>query len=152
MNVVITNEIKDDVFSSVVTIESFGDISHTAEEELAMLDNFSSKVVYRNLTFTGKFKVVEGLPVLSEDEDAEELSIRLTNQEIPIDANFNATYKTSLKNTLDSEVGTILNTKILVCEAKCILFASVIKAELKRIMEDLRTKAIGFEGTTEEIV
>lgn len=153
MNVVVTNDIKNEEFSTIVSIESFGDTTLTSDEELALIDNYASKIIYKNLNFSRKFKVAEGLPIISEDEDAVEVAIRLNNLEIPIDANFKATYSTSLKKTLDAEVDeTVLTTKELVCEAKCILFADVIKEELKRIKADLTSKAVGFEGETEETI
>lgn len=201
MNVAVTNEINNGVFSTAVKITSFGGETLTAQEELNILDNYSSKVRYKDLDFSGYFKVVEGHPVLVEwkepekvedntgntgdkgetgdteqiegadetekentetgintqsagtpVENLQKLEILASNISIPVNPNFLAAYKTSLHNVLDEEIGEILKTPELVCQAKCILFASVVKTELKRIVTEARKKANSFEGTTVELI
>ena len=152
MNLLTTNDIDNNVFITTITVKEMGSADLTTEQESAICKDFPSKVIFKNLDFKGKFSVVDDAPVLTNGESDEEISLSLTNQEILVDENFTATYRIDMKKVSDSEVGTILNTKELVCQAKCILFASVIKAELKRILDDIRAKATAFTGETEEII
>jgi len=152
MNLLITNDIEDNVFSTVISVKEMGSSELTSEQEISICKDFPSKVVFKNLDFKGKFSVVDDTPVLTNGENDEEITLTLTNQEIPIDENFVATYKTDMKKVSDAEIGTILNTKELVCQARCILFTSVIKTELKRILDDIRAKATSFTGETEEMI
>lgn len=152
MNLLVTNDIENNEFKTTLSVKEMGSSELTEEQEIAICKDFPTKVIFKNLDFKGRFSVVDNAPVLSNGEDDEEISIALTNQEILVDENFVATYKTDMKKVSDSEVGTILNTKELICQARCILFASVIKSELKRILDDIRKKATAFTGETEEII
>lgn len=152
MNLLITNDIEDNVFSTVISVKEMGSSELTSEQEISICKDFPSKVIFKNLEFKGKFSVVDDTPVLTNGENDEEVALTLTNQEIPIDENFIATYKTDMKKVSDAEIGAILNTKELICQARCILFASVIKTELKRILDDIRAKATSFTGETEEMI
>ncbi|MBQ4523350.1 MAG: hypothetical protein IJA10_10440 [Lachnospiraceae bacterium] len=152
MNLLITNDIDDNVFSTTISVKEMGSSELTNEQEIAICKDFPRKVIFKNLDFTGKFSVVDNAPVLTNGNDDEEVTLTLTNQEISVDENFVATYRTDMKKVADSELGAILNTKELVCQARCLLFTSVVKAELKRILDDIREKATSFTGETEEMI
>lgn len=152
MNLLITNDIDKNVFSTNISIKEMGTASLTAEEESAILADFPTKVLFKNLVFVGKFDADNGLPVLTTDDTGEEVKLELTNQEIPLDENFTTIYRVDMNKIPGSELGTVLNTRELLAQAKCVLFTSVIKAEIKRIMEDIRSKATAFTGETEEII
>lgn len=152
MNLLIANDIENNVFTTTISVKEMGSSALTAEQESAICKDFPTKVIFKNLDFKGKFSVIDGAPKLTDGESDEEVSLTLTNQEILVDENFIATYHVDMKKITDSDVGTILNTKELVCQARCILFVSVIKNELKRILDDIRAKASTFTGETEEII
>ena len=152
MNLLITNDIEDNVFSTSISVKEMGSSELTSEQEIAICKDFPSKVIFKNLDFTGKFSIVDNTPVLTNGDDDEEVALTLTNQEISVNENFVATYRTDMKKVSDGELGTILNTKELLCQARCLLFTSVVKTELKRILDDIREKATSFSGETEEMI
>lgn len=60
MNILTTHDITNGVFSTVITISSFGSEMLSKEEELNLLNNYSCKLRYKDLDFTGDFKIVDG--------------------------------------------------------------------------------------------
>ena len=152
MNVTTTNDITNGVFSTVITVSSFGADTLSSDEELNLLNNYSCKIRYKDLDFSGKFKVVDGELTLTEDEDAALIELAVSDLAIPVNKSFKAEYKIALNKIQDDEVAGDLTSKEMVCEAKCKLFASVVKEELKRIVEEIRSKSTSFEGTTEEMI
>lgn len=152
MNILTTNDIENNVFTTTISVKEMGSSDLTSEQEIAICKDFPSKIIFKNLEFKGKFSVSDNVPMLTNGDSDEEVSLTLTNQEILVDENFTATYRVDMNKVADSEIGTILNTKELVCQAKCILFANVIKTELKKILDDIRAKATAFTGETEEII
>lgn len=152
MNITTTNDITNGTFSTVITVTSFGADTLSAEEELNLLNNYSCKLRYKELNFSKKFKVVDGELTVTEDEDGVLVEISVSDIAIPINKNFKAEYKIALNKIQDDEIGDVLTSKEMVCEAKCKLFASVVKEELKRIVEEIRNKSTSFEGTIEEMI
>jgi len=152
MNITTTNEITNGVFSTVITVASFGADTLSSEEELNLLNNYSCKLRYKDLDFSGKFKVVDGELTITEDEDGALVELAVSDIAIPVNKNFKAEYKIALNKIQDNEIGEVFTTKEMVCEAKCKLFASVVKEGLRVILEDIRSKSTSFEGTTEEMI
>ena len=152
MNIITTNEIENGVFSTVIKVASFGADTLSSEEELNILNNYSCKLRYKDLDFCGRFKIVDGELTMTNDEDGVEVEIAVSDLAIPINKNFKAEYKIALNKIQDSEVGDILTSKEMVCEAKCILFANVVKEGLKNILDEIRNKSTSFEGSTEEMI
>ena len=50
-----TNEINNGVFSTALTVAGFGSDKFSEEEELNLLENFSCKLRYKDLTFVKRF-------------------------------------------------------------------------------------------------
>lgn len=152
MNITTTNEITNGVFSTVIAVTGFGADTLSGEEELNLLNNYSCKLRYKDLDFIGKFKIVDGELTMTDDEDSVEVELAVSDMAIPINKNFKAEYKIALNKIQDSEIGDILTSKEMICEAKCILFANVVKEGLRKILEEVRSKSTSFEGTTEDMI
>lgn len=150
-----TNEITNGVFSTVITVERFGSEEFSSDEELNILNNYSCRLRYKDLDFSRKFNVVDNkLNMLPEetDESGEYVKLIVTDMLIPMNENFKAEYKIGLKQIKDEEIGDILSTKEMICEARCMTFADVVKEGLKAILNDVRAKSTGFEGSVEEMI
>jgi len=152
MNLATKKDIENNVFTVEVYCKELGTADLTDEQERELLNDFPSKIFYKDLTFKGKFNVTNGVPVFTEEENGEEVSLTLTNQEIILDENFSAVYRVDMNKVQDSDIGEILNSKELVCWAKCNLFAKVIEDEAARILANIRSKANTFSGETEKII
>jgi hypothetical protein len=152
MNIKTTNEITNGVYTTTITAVDFGYDMLSSEEELNILNNYSCKLKYKDLDFVGKFKVIDGEVMMTEDEDGSDIEIAVSDMIIPINKDFKAEYKVAVNKIKDEEVNDILASKEMICEAKCILFTTVVKNALASILEEVRNKATNFEGTTEEMI
>ena len=147
----VKHDIENNVFISEITVDSFGTSNLSVCEEKEMLQDFPSHITYRTLDFARNVKMTGSIPEVTEDEVGSGVVLvklpALSNQEILIDQNFKATYKCDLcripQSAVDEEV---LTTKELVAQAYCVVFDAVICDEVKRIMDEIRTKAPAFSG------
>lgn len=152
MDLKITHDIENNVFSTVITVDGFGTEQLSEDEEKELLEDFPSKIAYKNLYFTKYIKMNGSVPEVIDENEGDGSGIivsipPLSNREIVIDKDFNANYKIDINkmpNTaLDSEV---LKTKELVAQAYCAIYDAVIVDAVKSIMDNIRTKAPSFSG------
>lgn len=160
MDLKVTNNIDNNIFSTSITVDAFGSEQLSEDEEKELLVNFPVKLAYRNLKFTKNIKMEGSVPVITEDEPDEEdeetgkniVTVTLpalSNKEIPIDENFNAYYKVDYTRIPPSAVdNNVLTTKELVSHAYCLIFAQVVCDAVRDIMAEVRKKAPAFEGET----
>lgn len=154
MDLKVTNNIDNNIFSTNVTVDAFGTEQLSELEEKNLLENFPVKLAYRNLTFSKRVKIVGSVPEIGADDENGENVITVTipalsNKEIPIDGNFNAYYKVDYtKIPLSAVDKKVLTNREMVAQAYCLVFSNVICNEVKRIMGEIRVKAPAFEGET----
>lgn len=152
----IKNDIESNIFSTLITVDSFGTEQLSEDEEQELLRDFPSRLAYRNLVFEKKIKMDGSVPIIAEDTDDGENVVTvklpaLSNKEILIDNNFEALYKIDINKIAPSAIDkTVLTSKELVAQAYCTIFSSVICGALQNIMDALRAKAPAF--TSEVIV
>ena len=147
----ILNDIENNVFSTVITVDSFGTEQLSEDEEKEMIKDFPTKVAYRNLTFRKHIKMNGSVPEVTNDEVGDsvvDITLpTLSNKEILLDENFEAVYRIDLSKIPNSFVDdNVLTKKELVAQAFCLIFDEVIRAEVSRIMTDIRSKAPAFSG------
>lgn len=152
----VENNIENNIFITSITVDSYGTEQMSALEEKELLENFPSDISYRNLIFKKNIKMNGAVPQVT-DEVVDGVTVievtlpALSNKEIPIGDNFNATYKIDTAKIPKSAVdGSVLTSVELVAQAYCLIFKTVICEEIEAIMDALRTKAPNFEG--EEII
>lgn len=151
----VENNIDNNVFTTVITIDSYGTEQMSSDEERELLENFPSKLVYRELTFEKNIKIQGSVPIITEDEadDTDIVTVTLpalTNKEIAIDEEFKAEYKIDLGKIPKSNVNAVLTTVELIAQAYCLIYKEVICEAVQKTLDILREKAPSFEG--EEIV
>ena len=154
MNLLVKNDIEDNVFSTTVTVDSYGDATYTSDEEKELLSNFPVSIAYRNMNFTKNVKINGTVPEITSDPvdgtTVVELTLpALTNREIAIGDDFNAEYKISTEKIPASATdANVLTTKELVAQARCLVFHTVVKETVAEKMTEIRAKAPSFEGET----
>ncbi len=149
----ITNDIENNVFSTMINIDSFGTEQLSEDEEKEMLKDFPTKVAFRNLTFKKNVKMNGSVPEVTDDEVGEGVVAvtlpALSNKEVLLDENFEVSYRVDVNKISNTAVDEkVLTTKELVAQAYCVVFDDVIRAEVERIMTELRGKAPAFSGET----
>lgn len=157
MQLKITHDIENNIFTTVLTVDSFGTEQLSEDDEKELLNDFPTKIAYRNLTFTknvtmsGSVPVVTDTAITSENEDTiVAVTIPpISNKEVQIDENFNAVYKIDVNKIPNSAVdANVLTTKELVAQAYCVVFDAVVEGAVGTAMTAIRAKAPAFAGET----
>lgn len=71
MDLQIKHDIENNIFSTVITIAGLGTEVFSEEEENEMLQNFPSKIVYKNLDFSGNIIMNGTVPEVTEEKPSE---------------------------------------------------------------------------------
>ncbi len=159
MDLKVTKNIDNNIFSTNVTVDAYGTEQLSEDEEKELLLNFPVKLAYRNLTFSRNIKMEGSVPVITETEPDVTDGVSngvvkitlppLSNKEIQIGDDFNAYYKVDYtkipSGLLDEEV---ITNKEIMAQAYCEIFADVVCKAVQEIMTEVRKKAPAFEGET----
>ncbi len=150
MKILPQRSIENDVYSVVIKPLEWGTATVSAEEELEMLKDTPQVLKYSDIDFTEKFKVVDGLPVVSSDEGAVTVKLDLNNKKIPLDENFEVSLSADANKVLASEIDdAVLTDKYLVAQAKVIAYETKVLAQIKKLLDEARAHVNDFEDTTE---
>lgn len=150
----IKNDIENNIFSTSITVDSFGTEQLSEDEEQELLRDFPTKLSYRNLVFSKKVKLEGTVPVVvaddTEGEDVVTVKLpALSNKEILIDGDFEALYKIDINKIVPIAVDDkVLTSKELVAQAYCTVFSAVVCEAVRDIMNVLRAKAPSFTSET----
>lgn len=151
MKILPIRSIENDIYTTVIRPSEFGTASVTAERELAMLEDTPQILRYADIEFKAKFIVSDGLPVISTDAGAVEITLDLNNKEFVLDDKFEVSLSIDAKKILDSELdNTVFKDKHTLAQAKAILFETKIISRVKELLEIARSHVNGFEETIEQ--
>lgn len=152
MKILPERSILDNKYKTVIRPSEMGDSIRTAQQEIDMLADTPQILRYSDIEFKGSFIVSNGNPIMSEDENAVEVSIdNINNKEFVINEGLEISLEIDATKVPDSLLDdTVLTTKILYAQAQIILFESKIKNRIKELLEIARSNLNDFEVTTEE--
>lgn len=159
MDLKVTKNIDNNIFSVNVTVDAYGTNQLSEAEEKDMILNFPVKLAYRNLMFSRNIKMQGTVPIITDTEPEVTEGVSngvvnvtlppLSNKEIQIGDDFNAYYKIDYtkipSGLLDDKV---ITTKEIMAQAYCEIFADVVCEAVQDIMTEVRKKAPSFEGET----
>ncbi|WP_291567032.1 MULTISPECIES: hypothetical protein [unclassified Clostridium] len=145
MQLKIERDVKNNRFETIISFENYGGTDITAEDEKELLENYPCMISYKDLTFSGKFNIKDKEVVLDESDNGETVTLTVMDKVFPLTENFQAKYEINIKDILDSELQTKLNTKELICQAKILLFEEKIVEKIKELIVDLKAKDNNFE-------
>lgn len=138
---------------STFLVPIWGTSTMTEADELEMAKDFPQVLRYADIEFKGKFIVTNGNPIMSDAEDAVEVTLDLNDQKIPIDENLNISleldYNKVSKELLDKNH---LTTQELYTQAQIILFETKIKTKIHELLEIARSNVNDFLATSEEVL
>ena len=150
MKILPLRSIENDVYSTFIKPLEWGTATVTSEEEIEMIKDTPQTLKYSDIDFTEKFKVVDGLPVVSSDEDAVEVKLELNNKKVALSEDFEVSLSVDANKISETEIDdVILTDKYLVAQAKVITFETKILAQLKNLLDEARAHINNFEDTTE---
>ncbi len=150
MKILPQRSIENDVYTTLLKPLTFGTATVTAEDELAMLADTPQTLRYADIEFKEKFKIVDGLPVVSTEDDAVEVSLDLTNKEFLLDENFEVSLSVDANKVAPAEIdGTVFTDKYLVAQAKIITYETKVLERIKTLLDEARAHVNTFEDTVE---
>lgn len=153
MNFETKHEVHSNVFSTKVYFTEFGtNDGMTAKQEESLFEDFGyPEINLGHLTFEGFFNIDGDKRVVSvEDTDhGDKVSFIMNTSHLTIGPDFVASYTCSAEDVPESQVGTALNTKKLVAEAKCLLFDEVVKKAITEKVKTVKDEKTRFE--TQEV-
>jgi len=139
----------DNVRKMKVFVKSIGSSSLTEIEEQAILDNYKPTLTYKDLVFSGKYKVDVDGNVIADPTTGELVTLSLINKVIEINKDFVAEFTIATKDVKASELGVIFALADKLAEAKCILFRDVVTKAVQDIVTAIKTKEDDFEKENE---
>ena len=148
MKLTVTPTIVDNRYSVAIKYKEYGSTTLTPEIEKKVIDDYSPKFRLSDITFTGKYDVVDG-KVVKNETDGEDVSITISNRELKIDELLEIGYTVHIKEISDSEVKTKLKDKDTVAQAKCQLFIDKIADKINAVLTALGKKVNDFENEYE---
>ncbi len=151
MKILPLRSIENDTYTTVIKPSEWGTASVTAESELAMLADTPQLLRYADIDFKDKFVITNGIPQISTDESAVEVTLDLNNKEFILDENFEVSLSVDAKKILDAELdGTVFTDKHQLAQAKTILFETKVVSRIKELLEIARSHVNSFEETVEQ--
>lgn len=145
MNLTITRDITNELFTTTIQVTSLGSTDITPIEEENLLGDYPINLDFQNITFTGKFNVsTVGNNVIVDETAGETITLSTPRRILAVNKDLIITYSISKVQILPSEVQTKLSTAELVCQAKILLFENCIKTQLQTLMTNLKAKKNDF--------
>lgn len=150
MKILPVRTIENDVYTTFIKPSEFGTATMTHDAEISMLKDTPKTLAYVDIDFKEKFKVVDGLPVISTDPDAVEVELKLNNKEFLLDENFEVNLSVDANKISASEIdGVVLTDKYLVAQAKVITYETKVLTRIKELLDEARGHMNTFEDTVE---
>ncbi len=151
MKILPERSIENDTYTTVIKPSEWGTASVTAESELEMLADTPQLLRYADIDFKDKFLITNGIPQISTDESAVEVTLDLNNKEFILDENFEVSLSVDAKKILDAELdGIVFTDKHELAQAKTILFETKVISRIKELLEIARSHVNSFEETVEQ--
>lgn len=150
MKILPERSIESDVYSTLLKPSEWGTATVTAQDELAMLKDTPQTLRYADIEFKEKFKIVDGIPVVSAEDDAVEITLDLNNKEFLLDESFEVSISVDANKIAPTEIdGTVFTDKYLVAQAKVITYETKVLARIKALLDEARAHVNSFEDTVE---
>lgn len=150
MKILPERSIENNTFKTVIKPSEMGDSVRTAQQEIDLLVDFPQVLKYSDIEFKASFVVTDGIPVISDDSSAVEVTLDLNNKEYTIGESMEISLEVNADKIASSEINSVLTDGLLVAQAKIILFETKIMAKIKELLDIARSHVNTFEETVEQ--
>lgn len=151
MKILPERSIENDTYTTVIKPSEWGTATVTAENEIAMLEDTPQILRYADIEFKDSFIITNGIPTISTEPSAVEVTLDLNNKEFLLDENFEVSLSVDAKKILDSEIdGVVFTNKHELAQAKAILFETKVISRIKELLDIARSHVNTFEETVEQ--
>lgn len=150
MKILPVRSIENNTFKTVIKPSEMGGSIRTAQQEIDLLLDFPQVLRYSDIEFKGKFVVVDGIPSISDEADAVEVTLDLNNKEFTLGEGMEISLEVNADKIASSEINDVLTDTLLVAQAKVILFENRVMAKIKELLDTARSHINTFEETVEQ--
>lgn len=150
MKILPVRSIENNTFKTIIKPSEMGDSIRTAQQEIDLLLDFPQVLRYSDIEFKGKFVVADGIPSISDEADAVEVTLDLNNREFTLGEDMEISLEVNADKIASSEVNEVLTDTLLVSQAKVILFENRVMAKIKELLDTARSHINTFEETVEQ--
>lgn len=150
MKILPVRSIENNTFKTVIKPSEMGDSIRTAQQEIDLLADFPQVLRYSDIEFKGKFVVTDGIPSISDEADAVEVTLDLNNKEFTLGEDMEISLEVNADKIASSEMNEVLTDTLLVAQAKVILFENRVMAKIKELLDTARSHINTFEETVEQ--
>lgn len=150
MKILPVRSIENNTFKTVIKPSEMGDSIRTAQQEIDLLADFPQVLRYSDIEFKGKFVVTDGIPSISDEANAVEVTLDLNNREFTLGEDMEISLEVNADKIASSEVNDVLSDTLLIAQAKVILFENRVMAKIKELLDTARSHINTFEETVEQ--
>ena len=151
--------INENIITAKIAVSELGDSTRDASTEFNQLHNFVRTIEYSKVDFKGNLKIVNNLPVVTEDEvdgsTVEEISIvDLINKKYVIDENLSIEFTIDITKIPEAEYSSnvVFNSPELLGQARATLFVEKIKSTIAEKLAEIRALANDIEKETDVVL
>lgn len=139
--------IDNGIYSVTLSFCEYGRTDLTPEQEKELIENYGCKIFFKDIDFSGYYKVDNKNVVKGSESDGDMIKLTLNNQEVKLDETILLEYKVKADSISDTSVGQKLTSKEKVATAMCKLFADKIEEAIKKEIDDAVSKTDDFESS-----
>ena len=126
-----------------------------SDETKEALHDYTKLLRYRDIDFSAKIKVTNGMPAIVDDDDpdGEEVKIGLIDKSFIVDENLSLELKLDSNKMSNKELTSSISNVEILSKAKAIIWIDKVKSEIQKLVDAAREQnAANIEGTVEEII
>lgn len=149
MKTIRTQTLKDNIYTVRIIFEDYGRKELTPKEEKEIVENFGCKLLFKDIDFSGYYKIENGNVVPTEESNGDLVKLNLNNQEVYLNSSLELEYSVKVDSLSDSVIGEHLTSKNKVAIAMCKLFADKIEKAITKVIDEAIAKTDDFESESE---
>lgn len=126
-----------------------------SDETKEALHDYTKLLRYRDIDFSAKIKVTNGMPAIVDDDDpdGEEVKIGLIDKSFIVDENLSLELKLDSNKMSDKELTSSISNVEILSKAKAVIWIDKVKGEIQKLVDAAREQnTANIEGTVEEII
>lgn len=151
--------INENIITAKIAVAELGDATRDSVTELNQLHNFVRTIEYSKVDFSGNLKMVNKLPVVTEDPvdgaTVEAVAIvDLINKKYVIDENLAIEFSMDITKIPEAEYSSnvVFNSPELLGQARATLFIEKIKATIAEKLAEIRALANDIEKEVDVVL
>ena len=151
--------IDEDVITAKIAVSELGDATRDADTELNQLHNFVRTIEYSKIDFSGNLKIVNNLPVVTEDESdgvtVETINIPdIINKKYILDESLSIEFSMDITKIPEAEYSNnvVFNSPELLGQARATLFIEKIKTTIAEKLAEIRALANDIEKEVDVVL